>query len=370
LATVFSLKKQFALLLLAILLAGDVFFVTRVSAAQPGVVCIVSVGTDGCPQTSPVFSGSLGTNLTVAVNIQGAIPTNGFDISILTDPSLLNPVAIDYNATILPSPHQVWNECINGNLVIGGGCSGGAIGPQVPGVAELAMSSFYGLTAPTTGVLFTVTFNILGKTNSTIGYQTGCRFSSVVGTTTCVEVTQIIGGQAALQPIAVVDPEFFQSLPLYPISFNQNVSFQGVTVNASGSLSVDSMAMSINGTVIVNEIDDSTGAIIFSKTFTFSLSFAGVNNKMFGFDMGPSGLVLSCMLSASPQAIVCAVTGNPDLMHTGRVDFVDAAALGLPYGSSPGSANWNPAADLNRDGKVDILDATQVAIDFGMTVLS
>jgi len=65
-----------------------------------------------------------------------------------------------------------------------------------------------------------------------------------------------------------------------------------------------------------------------------------------------------------------AVTGNPDILHRGHVDIVDAATLAFAFGSTPSSPNWNPAADLNRVGQVDISDAAQLAMDFDMTVLS
>jgi Cohesin domain len=209
-ATVFELKKLFSLLILAfLLLAGGLFFTTPVNATETGVVCIASDVTSGCPQTSPVFSGSPGTTLTVAVNVQGSNSTNGFDISILTDPSVLNPVSIDYGSTVLPSPTFVAVECINGHVVIGSRCQA----TDVPGVARLAIVSLGAeTTTPTTGNLFTVTFNIVSSISSTIGYQTGCTSSSVPGTSTCVTITQCQGSCSA-QPVTVVDPEFAQNAP-------------------------------------------------------------------------------------------------------------------------------------------------------------
>ncbi|HEV2118729.1 MAG TPA: hypothetical protein VGS11_01275 [Candidatus Bathyarchaeia archaeon] len=361
------LKKQFLFLLLALLfLSGSSSFPTRVSAAQSGVVCITSTDATGCPSPPPVFSGSPGTNLTVAVNIQGSNSTNGFDISLLTDPSVLNPVAIGYAATVLPSPLFVVVECINGHVVIGARCGA----TDVPGVARLAIVSLGAETAqPTTGNLFTVTFNIVSGTSSTIGYQTGCTSSSVTGTATCVTVTQC-NGSCSAQPLTVVDPEFAQNAPFQTITFNQNVSFHGVTANAFGSLTVDTVAKTITGTVNVVVVNSTTGAVIFSKTFVISLKFDSASSIKFGLALGPSGLVLGGVLNAKSQTTILAVTGNPDILHRGNVDIVDAATLALAFGSSPGSPNWNPAADLMKVGRVDISDAAQLAIYFDMPVLS
>ena len=54
-----------------------------------------------------------------------------------------------------------------------------------------------------------------------------------------------------------------------------------------------------------------------------------------------------------------------DVNMDGRVDILDAALIGVAYGSTPGKPNWNPAADLNEDGRVDILDAALVAYYYG-----
>lgn len=52
----------------------------------------------------------------------------------------------------------------------------------------------------------------------------------------------------------------------------------------------------------------------------------------------------------------------------GVVNILDMATVGLAFGSTPGSAHWNPTADLDNNGKVDILDVAFAAIYFGKSV--
>jgi len=48
-----------------------------------------------------------------------------------------------------------------------------------------------------------------------------------------------------------------------------------------------------------------------------------------------------------------------------RVNLVDVFNTALAFGSRPGYANWNPAADTNGDGTVNLLDYFQSALNFG-----
>jgi len=51
----------------------------------------------------------------------------------------------------------------------------------------------------------------------------------------------------------------------------------------------------------------------------------------------------------------------------GIVDMKDIATIAAAFGSKPGSANWNPNADVNGDGKVDMKDIAIAAAHFGQT---
>jgi hypothetical protein len=58
---------------------------------------------------------------------------------------------------------------------------------------------------------------------------------------------------------------------------------------------------------------------------------------------------------------------NGDVNGDGTVNIFDLAAVGIAYGSSPGDANWNPAADLTGDGGIDIFDLATVGLNYGRT---
>jgi len=52
----------------------------------------------------------------------------------------------------------------------------------------------------------------------------------------------------------------------------------------------------------------------------------------------------------------------------GVVNILDMATVGLAFGSIPGGAHWNIAADMDNNGKIDILDVAFAAIYFGKSV--
>lgn len=59
----------------------------------------------------------------------------------------------------------------------------------------------------------------------------------------------------------------------------------------------------------------------------------------------------------------CDITG--DVQWDCVVNAFDLASVGIAFGSSPGSAGWNPSADVFSDGVVNIFDLAAVAVDFG-----
>lgn len=57
-----------------------------------------------------------------------------------------------------------------------------------------------------------------------------------------------------------------------------------------------------------------------------------------------------------------------DASGDGVVNGTDLAAVAAAFGSVPGSANWNAAADFNRDNIVDIFDLVKVGLNYGRSV--
>jgi hypothetical protein len=148
----------------------------------PGLVCMANSSTT-CPMSPPAFTGPVGSQVTVDVNVQASNSLNGFDIRIQADPNILNGFSISIAGSLLQNSAVLVQECING-FFMGGSCQ------SSPGIVEVIIAASMSTTAPTTGRLFSVTYNVVGTTAGiSIAYPTGCSSSSVSGTTTCVSVS-------------------------------------------------------------------------------------------------------------------------------------------------------------------------------------
>jgi hypothetical protein len=186
------------LVLSAVLIAG----LPTVKAAT-GVVCINAVGTTGCPASPAQLPlQAVGSSLTVAVNIAGSDGLSGASVSVLTNPAILNPISISSVGTVVPGSTLTLTDCVNGVPQGGAQCTTGVDGV---GVASLGILSLGGTTiAPTTGHLFSITYNVVSATSATIGFQTSatnCSGQSVSGTTDCILIT---AGAAVLSETALV----------------------------------------------------------------------------------------------------------------------------------------------------------------------
>jgi len=111
-----------------------------------------------------MFQGTVGGQLQVAVNVQNSSALNGFDVQVLTDPSVLRPVNDSLAGTVLPSPVFVARNSVN----------------STSGLVRVAAVSQGGITvAPTTGRFFSITYNVVGATaGSFILFPANCPGSS------------------------------------------------------------------------------------------------------------------------------------------------------------------------------------------------
>jgi len=147
----------------------------------PGQVCMAS-NSSSCPASPPAFTGAVGSQITVDVNIQSSDSFNAFDIRLQANPSILNGSSISIAGSLLQTSAVLVQECING-FFMAGSCQ------SSPGIVEVIIAASTSTTPPTTGRLFSVTYNVVGTTTGiSITYPTGCSSSSVSGTTTCVAV--------------------------------------------------------------------------------------------------------------------------------------------------------------------------------------
>lgn len=175
------------LLLFASLLAVPA--VPRAQALLTGNVCISPTSSTSCPSTVASFSGGSGTQVTVAVNIQGSEGLAGFDVSVKADSSVINGSSIDITGTVVESP-VLFLACING-VAQPGSLSTTCSPTDGRGVVHVSVINFGGLVtaSPTTGRLFSITYKILASAGDvSIAYQTGCTETSLAGTTVCILV--------------------------------------------------------------------------------------------------------------------------------------------------------------------------------------
>lgn len=139
-----------------------------------GTVCIADPLSTSCPSSPLAISVLNGTQLQIAVNIAGSDPINGFDIFVKADPSILTSVAVNLTGSVLGPNIFTVAEC-TGNT--GYGCTTGQNGPGTIRVATVALGFI--TTAPTTGRLFSIIFNVTRTVSSVlVGFQTGCSNTS------------------------------------------------------------------------------------------------------------------------------------------------------------------------------------------------
>jgi PKD domain/Bacterial Ig-like domain (group 3) len=187
-----------------ILVAIPIAALPRANAVFTGEVCILASSTaTSCGTTPPNFTPATGTSLTVSFFIQGSDALNGIKMSVKTDNTILNPTAISSVGTVVPPPQITLVDCINGVPVAGSGASCQA-GIDGVGVASLGILSLGGATiAPTTGMMFSVTYSVLSNSPAAIDVLavSGCAGGSVTGTNDCVLISD---GAAVVPETALV----------------------------------------------------------------------------------------------------------------------------------------------------------------------
>jgi hypothetical protein len=71
--------------------------------------------------------------------------------------------------------------------------------------------------------------------------------------------------------------------------------------------------------------------------------------------------------SDAPFVVVPTPGGCPgDVTGDDVVDVFDFSELAAAFGSGPGDANWNPAADFDGNGEIDVFDFSTLAAAFGL----
>ena len=221
-----------------------------------GEVCLALAGATQCPVSSPLFNSTNALpvhQLQIAVLISGSQGLTGFDIILKTNHSVLSPQSIDLTGTVLQGtpPLPILAECLSGHLVLGSSCS-----PQDSlDTLELAATSSTGApptNPPTTGLLFTATYNVNGTAQSIpIGFQTGCSGTSIANV--CITVDGLTGAIPETAQGAK-----FTDLPYFDVQgFNQKV----ITHPPLGSMTIEQRSVDTTLGINVTTVNGFNGVV-------------------------------------------------------------------------------------------------------------
>ena len=103
------------------LIRGTIVTINVVSQApNVGIICIAEVDAQACPISAPVLAGpspGIMSRFTVAVLVNSSQALNGFDITLLTNRSILVPSAVA-TGSLLTNVHEIV-KCIGGVSKLG-----------------------------------------------------------------------------------------------------------------------------------------------------------------------------------------------------------------------------------------------------------
>ncbi len=260
-----------------------------------GTVCISDPLSTSCPVLPLAVSALKGTQIQIAVNIQGSDPMNGFDIFVKADPTVLNAVGLDLTGSVLGTNIFTVSECI-GNT--GFGCNSGQDGP---GVVEVAAVSFTSTTSPTAGRLFSITYNVTSSAaNVVVGFQAGCS-----GTSTAANycVTIVNGGtidRETIQESTGIPGDFAISVDL-PVAITRGSIAIGELHVYSLSGFFGSMSLSLSVSPIRK-----TGPIVFLHSDSTVFLQPGTSTRML--------FVFETFAVTPPATYTVTVTGTSGLL--------------------------------------------------------
>ena len=312
--------KLFSLSSIVLLIALAIPLTIPHANAATGLVCIAdpSVNPASCSASPASFSGVVGSNVTVAVNIQGSDTVNGFDISTLVDSSVLQPVNILVANSIIHDPKIILAQTVDPNS----------------GIARMAMVALgYNVPGPVTGNLFTIVYRVLASNRGTgIVFQTGCSNTSVPNT--CVTVTS---------PSA--DSEIVQNGSLIgPVTPNFSLSTMQTSQNVPAGSSTFTR-------IIVNSINGFTGTVNLSTSVppvcsgcpTWSIVPTSVSLASGGAAF--ANVTFHTTSNTPPATYTVIVNGTSgSLAHSLSLSYTVTAPPNFSISANPSSQNVNAGA--------------------------
>jgi len=254
-----------------------------------GLVCLSTSNSGSCPSPPVTFSSQVGGQISVSVLVQGSDSLYGFDITLLANHNVLKPVSASLAGGLL-SGGSIIGECFGGVLEAGYGC----LGNQTADTLEFAAIGplQYFTHAPTSGLLFTATYNVTSSIATPISFQIGCHPSSVIGTSTCVN----FGNGTPYPP-----PETFQAASFIPPDF---------TISANPS-NLGTVTTCFKGcpttTITVTGVGSFSGTVSLSASapsgVKASFNPASVNVPQGSYATSTLTLTFTCPLGSPPVTV-------------------------------------------------------------------
>lgn len=195
------------------------------AASTVGRICLADPSyppIDPCPSgQGPMFNGPLTSpshQIRVGVFVSGSDALNAFEIILLTNHTVLKPAGSSLAGSVITGQTFQIVNCVGGVNLTVAKCADNDSADTL----HIVASQIGGTTAsPITGLLFTAIFNITSPSSSPvqIDFQTGCKLTSVTGTTRCVTIVN--GGQIVPEnPQAATFNNSDHSLPFVSIAAN------------------------------------------------------------------------------------------------------------------------------------------------------
>jgi len=140
--------------------ASIVHSVSMTIISRPSLICVAPDGASFCDETPSLISSpsTPSSQLRVAVVLDGAPNSfNGFDITLLSNHTILKPAGFDLTRSILQNPRPAFVDCIGGLSKNGGKCA------STDTTDTIHIATVGDLTQGFPGLLFTAIYNTLER---------------------------------------------------------------------------------------------------------------------------------------------------------------------------------------------------------------
>jgi len=136
---------------------------------------------------------------------------------------------------------------------------------------------------------------------------------------------------------------------LATITFQSSMIFAGVNSTITGSLVVSRTSNTLSGSTILNVVNATSGAPIYSKTTNVNMTFTQFGMSHFIEDVPTSPLWLgtNCVVSVNAASVSCFLSRTPDVFHGGGVTINEVTYVVSHYGSSDAVANLSATGQVN-----------------------